>query len=121
MTDAPEQPTEPQEAAEAATEAGEPLTTLEQIEALGALQMRPAEVCLVLGLDPWADDSPEFIAYHRGRLKAVAEVRSAMRRSALQGSAPSQAKFLETAERVDRLPPPAPKPAPPAAPPRRRR
>ncbi|MDY0001988.1 MAG: hypothetical protein RBU30_11880 [Polyangia bacterium] len=121
MTDAPEQPTEPQEAQEPAPEPGEAPTTLESIERLGSLQMKPNEVQLVLGLEPWEDGSDQWKAYHKGRLQAVAQVRDAMRRSALQGSAPSQAKFLETAERVDRLPPPAPKPAPQPDPPRRRR
>jgi hypothetical protein len=93
-------------------------TVLESIEQLGSLQMKSTEVQLVLGIPPWEDGSPEYLAYHRGRLKAVAEVRAAVHRSALQGSSPSQKEFLELASRVASLPQPKPEPlaAPPPAP-----
>ncbi|MDY0002576.1 MAG: hypothetical protein RBU30_14870 [Polyangia bacterium] len=71
---------------------------LQEVERLGALQFRPAEVALVLGISgEWPEQGPCWTSYHRGRLRAEAEVRAAIHKAALQGSAPAQKQFGELA------------------------
>lgn len=71
---------------------------------MAALQFSPEDAALILGLP--ADvfrqlidvpDSAAYMAWHRGRLKASADVRHAILVMAKQGSSPAQRDFLAMA------------------------
>lgn len=67
---------------------------LVELERLGGLQFQFSECGIILGvdnIDDLAKESPGVqLAYDRGRLKADAEVRTAILEQAKQGSTPAQ-------------------------------
>ncbi len=77
-----------------------PPERLDEIEKFARLQFAPADIGTILGEPDFVekvldDKTDEFARYHRGRLLAEAEVRTAILKQANNGSTPAQNTMLE--------------------------
>lgn len=79
---------------------------LKEVETLAGLFFRPEDIIRILGiphhqLSDFEDmillnpKSPIYQFYHRGRLKALVELRQAIRQAALNGSNPALTEMME--------------------------
>lgn len=79
---------------------------LKEVETMAGLFFRPEDIMTILGI-PVYDTSdffetieiktehPLYKAYHKGRLAALVELRTAIKQAALNGSNPAQGQMIE--------------------------
>jgi hypothetical protein len=78
---------------------------LEQLQANAALMFSVKELSIIIEIDykhlhylVTNPKSPEYAAFHRGRLEAEAKIRKAIFELANNGSSPAQTQFLDLIE-----------------------
>ncbi len=81
------------------------LENLEQLQANAALMFSIKELSIILETDfdhlhylVTNPQSPEYAAFHRGRLEAEAKIRQSIYDLANNGSSPAQSQFLDLIE-----------------------